>query len=285
MRLRSIRHTAGQGLAAALVAAALIVAPSPASAGEVGLQQLQEASGISVGPQTLAYDAPGTPLLDHFFFRDVNDDQHLRILSAMPRLSAGTGLLDVAFSDNTSNEQFEYRIAHQRVTSPALTVNTFTDTCRGQCTRTLTPPSSNVEFVISGFTFVFTSGDHHIDAIGIRYSNGQLTHWFNDQNDDDQYNVQIRYAWVPRSALGTLGTLTPTVPVHGVGQVTRTIPAGDKVIRGFAVDNVGSGSSEDNHIKRLGFLTGSTSVTIYYGDNDPSDSADWIYRLDYAVLN
>jgi hypothetical protein len=282
MRLtRKSRRTTWCGLTAVLVAGALTMAPSPAIAAEIGIQSLQEASGISVGPATVQYDAPGTPLLDHFFFRDVNDDQHLLVMSAMPRTQFGTGVLDVAFSDNSQDEQFEYRIAHQRVTSPVLNVNTFTDTCRGQCTRQLTPPSANVEFVIAGFDFRYTGGDHHMDAIGIRYSGGQLTHWFNDQNNDDEYNVEIRYVWVPRTLLSTIATLTPPAPVHATGIATRSIPAGNKVIRGFYVDNL---DGSDNHIKRFGFLTNSTTVDIYYGDNNPADSADWTYRLDYAVL-
>jgi len=51
------------------------------------------------------------------------------------------------------------------------------------------------------------------------------------------------------------------------------------------VDNLGTGGSGDNHIKRFGFLTHSTTVDIYYGDNNPADSADWTYRFEYAVLS
>ena len=79
--------------------------------------------------------------------------------------------------------------------------------------------------------------------------------------------------------------MTPPAPVHATGVVTSPIPAGNKVIRGFYVDNLSSGGDGDNHIKRFGFLTNSTTVDIYYGDINPADSADWTYRLDYAVLN
>ncbi len=280
-----VRRARWTGLMAALVASAFMMAPSPASAGGVGIQVLQQASGISVGPSTIAYDAAGVPLLDHFFFRDVNDDQHLLNLSVMPRQQLGSGVLDVAFSDNSQDKQFEYRIAHQRVNSSALVVNTFTDTCSGQCVRTLTPPSANVEFVLVGFDFEFNNGDHHIDAIGIRYSGGQLRHWFNDQNNDDSYDVVIRYVWVPRTMLHNIATLSPAANVHGVGVVSPAIPSGNKVVRGFYVDNVGPTGDPDNHIKRFGFLTNSTTVDIYYGDINPADSADWTYRFDYAILN
>jgi hypothetical protein len=50
------------------------------------------------------------------------------------------------------------------------------------------------------------------------------------------------------------------------------------------VDGLGTGGAGDNHIKRFGFLTRSTTVDVYFGDIDPADSARWEYRLDYAVL-
>jgi hypothetical protein len=122
-----------------------------------------------------------------------------------------------------------------------------------------------------------------MDAIGIIENGGQLTHWFNDQNDDDLYDVLINYVWVPRSRLANVTSISGTV--HAAGNVTRSVPAGEKIIRGFHVNNVNSGDSGDNHIKRFGFLTNSTTVDVFYGDKDPADSADWTYQLNYAILN
>jgi hypothetical protein len=266
-----------------LAVTALAMATVPASADEIGILELEQVSGVATGPVTLPYNGPGTPLLDHFFYRDVSDDQHLRTMTALPRQQSGSGVIDVAFSDATPGEQYEYRIAHQRVEPAGLSQGSFTDTCRGQCTRTISRPPGDVVFVISGFRFQYTSGDHHMDAIGIIENNGQLTHWFNDQNDDDEYRVAIDYVWVPRSRLASVTSISGTV--QDVGTVRRTVPAGEKVIRGFHVNNVNSGSSGDNHIKRFGFLTNSTNVDVYYGDISPADSADWTYQLNYAILN
>jgi hypothetical protein len=266
-----------------LAVAALAVTTVPASADRIGVLALAQVSGVATGPITLPYTTPGTPLLDHFFYRDVNDDQELKVMTALPRQQSGSGVIDVAFSDQSLDEQYEYRIAHQMVSFTGLSRGTLNDTCSGQCTRSIVRPPGDVVFVISGFRFRYTDGDHHMDAIGILENNGQVTHWFNDQNDDDQYTVQIDYVWVPRSRFSSVTSLSGTV--QAAGSATRTIAAGDKVIRGFHVNNTASGGSGDNHIKRFGFLTNSTTVDIYYGDNNPADSADWTYQLNYAILS
>jgi hypothetical protein len=267
-----------------LAAAALAVAAAPASADPVLVLTFDQVSGTQNGRHTLPYQTPGIPLLDHFDFRFVNDDKHLQFLTVLPR-GTNNALIDVDFSDFNGDDSYEYRIAHQRVSATGLNLGTFTDTCRGQCTKTIVRPPGNVEFVIRGFDFKFTGGDHHIDSIGIlEDGTGKLTHYFNDKNNDDEYTVQIDYAWVPRSRFSVVSGLADD-RVHGTGTATRDIPAGNKVIKGFWVDNIGSGGGGDNHIKGFGFLTNDTTVDIHYGDKDPADSADWRYQLNYGVLN
>jgi hypothetical protein len=280
---RKLFRTAWLSATSLFAVAALTVATVPASADRIGVLVLTQVSGVATGPITLPYNTPGTPLLDHFFYRDVSDDQHLKVMTALPRQQSGSGVIDVAFSDQSLDEQYEYRIAHQTVSFAGLSRGTLNDTCSGQCTRPIVRPPGDVVFVVSGFKFQYTSGDHHMDAIGILENNGQVTHWFNDQNDDDQYTVQIDYVWVPRSRFATVTSISG--PGSDTGMVTRTIPAGDKVIRGFHVNNTASGGSGDNHIKRFGFLTNSASVDVFYGDNNPADSADWTYLLNYATLS
>jgi hypothetical protein len=263
------------------VVAALAATTATASADDVGAQVVQEANGIATaGPTSVPYHHSGALLLDHFYFRDVNDDQHLKVLEALP---SSAGRLFVAFSDQSRDEQFEYRVAHQRISSTGTIPGSLYRTgCHGYCRTKITVPPGDHVFVISGFSFLFADGDHHIDQISISESNGYLTHSFNDKNDDDEYSAVVDYVWVPRSHFSFFETLSAT-PGHQ-GQVTRGVAAGNKVIRGFSVQNVENGGEADNHIKRFGFLTHSTTVDIYYGDKDPTDSGYWRYDLSYAVL-
>jgi hypothetical protein len=279
---RRARPTAWLSATAVAAAAVLTVATNPASADDVGILALQQVSGVAEGGIDLPYNAPGTPLLGHFFYRYLNEDNHLKTMAAFPSPPSGTGVIAIAFADSFPDDDYEYRIGHQRVSPTGLSPGRLTDRCRGQCTRSIARPSGDVVFVITGFNFGYTDDDHHMDAIGIIENNGQLTHWFNDQNDDDEYRVTLDYFWVPRSRFSSVTSVSGTV--HAAGNVTRSVPAGEKVIRGFHVNNVNSGGSGDNHIKEFGFLTNSDTVDIFYGDKNPADSADWTYQLNYAIL-
>ena len=278
-------RVSGRGLRArwlpvtsALVLAALAVATVPASADEIGTQVVQEARDIATGPTNVPYNTSGTLLLDHFFFRDVNDDQHLKVMEVRP----ASGRLYVAFSDESLDEQFEYRVAHQRVTWTGLVRGrVVNNSCRRMCATNLTKPAGDYVFILAGFRFEFTGGDHHIDQIGIEEHEGRLVHYFNDKNDDDEYRATIDYVWVPRSRFSVVDRFLGNV--EGDDSFTWTTDPGDKVIRGFFF---GYGADNyDNHIKRIGVLTYSGQTDIYFGDKDPGDSEDWIYIARYGILS
>jgi hypothetical protein len=276
---RNLVRAAWVSAASVLTVTVLAVATAAVSADEVGVQSVREFNGIATRSISPSYNPSGTPMLDHFYFRDVNDDQHIRHVSALPTLF---GVVDISFEDASSGEQWEYRVALQDVSAAGLVPGEFSQRCYGRCTKELARPAGNYVFVISGFSFLFRGGDHHIDEIGVMENGGELVTYFNDQNDDDGYDVVVRYVWVPRALLSTVAAVSGTV--EAAGSATRTVAAGNKVIRGFHVDNKNTGGSGDNHIKRFGFLTHSTSVAVYYGDRNPADSADWSFQFRYAVL-
>lgn len=267
---------------AVFTVAALTISTAPSvSAASVGVQAAQSVSGIATaGPTSMPYHYSGALLLDHFFFRDVNDDQHLKVLEVFP---TSAGRLFLAFSDNSRDEQFEYRVAHQRIPSTGVVAGHLYRTgCYGSCwTKVTVPPGDNV-FVITGFSFLFDDDDHHIDRITISERDGYVEQTFHDKNHDDEFSSVVDYAWVPRSLFSLLETKSSMVAHRGMDTVD--VPAGPKVIRAFSVDNVENGGESDNHIKRFGFLTNSTTVDIYYGDNDPTDSGYWRWDLSYGIL-
>ena len=263
-----------------LTVTALAVATVPASAEDVGAQVFQEVHGTATGSTAVPYHYSGALLLDHFYFRYTDSDHHLTHLEALP---SSADRLFVAFEDKNGDDQYEYRVAHQRIPSTGVVAgHLYRSGCHGYCRTKISVPVGDYVFVISGFSFLFADDDHHIDEIRISELNGYLTHAFNDKNDDDEYSAIVDYYWVPRSHFSFFETLYGT-PAHR-GQATRDVPAGDKVIREFAVKNIENGGEADNHIKRFGFLTNSTTIDIYYGDKDPTDSGYWSYRLSYAIL-
>jgi hypothetical protein len=263
---------------AVAVIATLVAVPLPASA---ATSVTQEVTGIAtVGPTSVGYKTSSPLLLDHFYFRDVNDDQHLKVLEVLP---SPNDRLALAFSDESRDEQFEYRVAHQRISPIGVTSGrVFRTGCHEYCVTKINVPAGDYVFVISGFSFLFADGDHHIDQIGIEELNGYVYQRFNDSDDNDEFSALVEYVWVPRSSFSFFEKLVATPGNRG--QVTRDVAAGPKVIQGFNVQNVENNGTADNHIKRFGFLTHSTTVDIYYGDKDPTDSGYWSYRLWYAVL-
>ena len=263
------------------VVALAVVVTVPASA-DVTVQEVVEVRGISFGGQVIEhYDPSQALLLDHFYFRDVSGDQHLYRVEALPLFQ----LMFIDFSDEDPQEQFEYRVAHSRVAPTGMIRGSYRqEFCVGKCIQEITKPAGDYVFVLEGFSFAFVGGDdHHIDEIGVLENEGVLTAYYNDQNDDDEFEVSVEYWWVPRSMLSDI-TAVSASRVQDTGTARRTIAAGTKVIRGFHVDNLASGGGGDNHIKRFGLLTNSTTVDIYYGDQNPADSADWSYLFRYATL-
>jgi hypothetical protein len=102
--------------------------------------------------------------------------------------------------------------------------------CRGQCVRTLTRPSANVEFVHVGFDFEFNNGDHH-------------------------------YVWVPRTMLDNIARLSPTADVHGVGVVSAAIPSGSQRIDAVLLTRSCLGPTLGRALSRSG-RNGGCHVTV-----------------------
>jgi len=236
-----------------------------------------DVSGVGHGTVLPSFGGSGTPLLDQFEYRYSNSDHHLKTVASRP----GAGFIEIAFADSNGDDEYSFRHIYQRVSFGVSTGSMHNQCGGGACTRTISRPPGDVVFVITGFKFDF-GGDHHIDSIGIVESNGQLTTWFDDQNNDDDYTVDVDFAWVPRSRLGTLGEVRPPAPVHASGTSTVSTVSGNKIIRGFRVNKAASG--QDDHIKSFGIRTNSTSINVLYGDQNPADSPDWTYRVQFAVL-
>jgi len=189
----------------------------------------------------------------------------------------------VSFADENGDDDYTYRVSHERVDPTGIVQASFHGTCAGQCTAPLfTRPAGDVFFVLTGFRVTYDSADHHLDKIGVSEAGGLLTTTFRDQNGDDQFTYDVSYAWVPRTRLGTITQIVNTV--HAAGVTTVGAAFGEKVIRGFFMDNLATGNAGDNHIRDLGLVANAGSFDVFYGDDNPGDSADWRYLIQYAVV-
>ena len=266
----------------AVVAAAVLgMAGAAGAAPRVGIQALDEVSGTANGTVFRTTFAAGTPLLSRFQYHYTSEDHHIRTVSAMPLPQQFA--VEVGFADENGDDQYTYRVSHQRVDSGGLVPGTFHGTCAGQCTTALnTRPAGDFVFVLSGFRVTYDNADHHLDRIAVLENGGSLTTAFRDLNGDDRFTYDVSYVWVPRARLGTITTILSSA--HAVGSASRAAVAGEKVIRGFDLDNLATGNAGDNHIKDLGVVGNFTSFDFLYGDSNPADSADWLFRADYATL-
>ncbi|MFD4559701.1 hypothetical protein ACFWP5_36200 [Streptomyces sp. NPDC058469] len=264
-------------------AVALAGAPGMATPGaqNVSVQALNELSGSGHGTVTRSVSASGVPLLARFQYHFTDGDHHIRQVSAIPL--AQQSAVEIAFADENGDDNYSYRVSHEYVDPSGIVQASFHGNCAGECTRPLlSRPVGDVVFVLTGFRFTYDSADHHLDKIAVSENNSQLTTAFEDLNGDDAYTYDVSYAWVPRSRLGTVSSVQNTV--HGVATSTNFAAAGEKVIRGFSMDNLGSGVAGDNHIRDLGVVANANSIDVTYGDINPADSADWGLQVQYATL-
>jgi hypothetical protein len=255
--------------------------PAVAAAQPVGVQALDQLVGSGRGTVFRAASTVGAPLLARFDYHFTNGDHHIRQVAAMPLPQQLA--VQVSFADANSDDNFDYRLAHERVDPTGISQHSFHGNCRGECSVPLfTRPSGSFLFVLIGFRVAFDNGDHHLDKIGITESADFLVTTFRDQNGDDPFTYDVDYAWVPTSRLRS--TLATGV-VRDSGTVTLPANAGPKVIQGFVMDNTATGSAGDNHIRDLGVVAEAGSIRLHYGDNDPTDSADWSFQVRSAVVS
>jgi hypothetical protein len=263
---------------AAMTLVALAGTAVPASAAPPALDELIGSGHGTVFPVT---GAAGTPLLARFQYGFTGGDHHLRSVAAMPLPQQSA--VEVTFADENGDDNYGYRVSHERVDPAGIQQAAFHGTCAGQCTVPLfTRPAGDVVFVLTGFRFTYDNADHHLDQISVAENGSQLTTVFKDVNGDDRYTYDVSYAWVPRSRLGTVGEILGNV--HAAGSVSRFVTSGEKVVRGFLMDNLGAGDAGDNHIRDLGVVANANTIEVRYGDDNPADSADWRYDVQYAVV-
>jgi hypothetical protein len=269
-------------IAAMFAVGALAVATPAAAAQPVNIQAISSVFGRTNGTAFPFAAFAGAPLLVRFNYTFNDSDHHIRQIAAMPLPQQSVE--EVSFADENGDDLFTYDVAHEGVDPTGIAQGSFHGRCAGSCTVPLsTRPPGDFVFVLSGFRVAFDNSDHHLDQLAVTELNGFLTTVFKDENGDDPYTYDVSYAWVPTSRLALVDEVSGTVRGRGSATVNRF--TGEKVIRGFSVDNTRtSGEGQDNHIRDLGVIVNSSGIVVRYSDVDPVNSADWSYRVQYAAL-
>jgi hypothetical protein len=152
----------------------------------------------------------------------------------------------------------------------------------GKCTVKLDRPPGDFVFVLIGFQLSFRGDiDNHIREIGILEDNGLLTVAFRDREFDnplkDSFLFSVKFAYVPRDRFSDIGEASDT---RSRNEVSRAIPAGKAVLRGFRFEfKPYFTGDDDHHLQKIGVLpTTAGTVLISFSDHNGDDGFDWQYR-------
>ena len=219
----------------------------------------------------------GAPLLQSFYFKFNSEDHHFGGMEVQPNAPT-QNQMKYGYSDTNGDDEYFYNITLAPYFGEIFRRTHEPEFCHGaSCTFPIEHPANlaGQVFVLRGFYIQFRGGDHHIDQIRISESNGMATVALNDQNDDDNFAVNLHYAYIPQSKLSVISSASGTA----AGGARVSIPAGIGVVRGFNMDFV----SSDRHIRDIGvIMNGSGRLEVYYGDKTPTDQFRW--KVDYGIL-
>lgn len=239
----------------------------------------ENVQGLAKGfkTRTIGLSQNGAPLLQSFYFKFSSEDHHFGGMEIQPN-SPTQNQMKYGFSDTNGDDEYFYNITIAPYFGEIFRRSHEREFCHGAtCTFPIEHPANMAGqvFVLRGFYIQFRGGDHHMDQIRIVERNGMVTVALNDTNDDDNFAIDLHYAYIPRSKVSAISSVSGT----SAGGGRATIPAGNAAIRGFNLDFV----SGDRHIRDLGIvMNGAGRLEVYFGDKTPNDQFRW--TVDYAVL-
>lgn len=246
------------------------------SAGTASADTLQGTTkGFTSRPLT---PSAGRPLLQSFHFRFTQNDHHFGGMEVAPD-NFQAQKLNFGFSDKNGDDPYSYNLTVNRYFGSIRGYETEREFCHGKtCRFDIKRPTDLTDpvFVIVGFYLQYRGGDHHVRRIGISEDNGFVTVNLNDVNPDDNYSLDLKYAWIPRSSTSAVSSVSGSAS----GSTRRTIPVGKTALRGFEFEYV---APVDHHIRDLGVvMDGSGGLQAIFADNKGTEK--FRYRVDYAVL-
>ena len=178
-----------------------------------------------------------------------------------------------------SDDPYFYNITFARYFGSIVRGSTTEFGRGGRITFPVNAPAdrANFAFVIRGFYVQYRGDDHHIQELGIQESNGRVTVALNDHNDDDPFQIDLQYAYLPRTAFSES-------PQLEVGRERE----GRRKDHCFARRRLDSRISFQLHERRSPYqefgvlLNGAGRLEVYFGDDNGDDPFNW--NVAYGIL-
>jgi hypothetical protein len=165
---------------------------------------------------TIPIARPGDPanwtfVIRGFYIYFHGDDHHIDRIS----LTEANGNVTAAFNDKNDDDTFWWELDYAYIPNYRFT-QTSTRSGSAQAGARATIGSGLA--VLRGFTFDFSSEDHHIRDVGVWMpGNGNLDVFYGDKNGDDRFTWEVRY--------GILGSMfEPPIVIGGGGGVLTPTP-------------------------------------------------------------
>lgn len=262
-----------------------------------------EIMGHAHGGTFQAYPVAGVPLLDSFYIRYTSGDNHVGALAVEPAspianpypqsANVPAGEIFLTLQDDSRDDEIFYKIEHAVVPDGVHRRKTY-DFCRGSCIRALDRPTRDAVFVITGFSFFFPAGDHHLRRVGLwEEGDGVHVHFADEDagDPDDVFLFELEYVYLPAAMIAKLGHASGNGAKGGERQPVDVCPAaGPIVVRGFDFEFQPHSCSlfftcQDQHIREIGVLTPGNNIEVYYADKNPDSAGDkFNWGVDWAAL-
>ncbi len=213
----------------------------------------------------------------HFVFGESDGDRKVQNITIDPHAEA----LNIAFNDGKSNTIFQHDIVYTLLEyrNDIVIKNTGMRFCDGgQCQITLDRSAAEQDgsFVLSGFT-IHGKEARPLKNLKISERSGVLTVGWSDNNGDDDFSYNVRYAYIPNKLLGVSGK---TLVCDGYDECTAALEldgSGPSMVQGFEIGFIDS----DRGVNELGFkMVDNFTVEAHLVDKDAIDRIS--FKLQYA---
>lgn len=135
-------------------------------------------------------ELPGVPVLVGFKYKFTNGDHHLKKIKARVYINTCLQAVygEVAFEDKNADDNYEYTIYYAMIPCcNVVDMGSVSGHAKGDVTRSIPAPYP----ALQGFELKYTSGDHHMDRLGVITYHNEVSVYFRDKNADDEFYYQV----------------------------------------------------------------------------------------------
>lgn len=164
----------------------------------IGMRTHQTEANCAKGRCTIRIQRPRHGeefVLRGFMFERIGGDQNIEEIAVEPRPERGDVVIKFADRKTRSDRDVRVKLEYGYIPGSAVSGSFLQrhSRRRGEQKLELNRRVRGAA-VLQSFSFRFTNGDHHLKQFAIEQYDRQFQLMFNDNNTDDGYDAQIRYA-------------------------------------------------------------------------------------------